>query len=295
MTMTSLFSYQISGVTEYTMLLCLDVGNTHIFGGLFADAHSPLTFPFRYPSRSSYTSDELGIFLKAYLREMGVLPEQISAIAICSVVPSLDYSIRSAFVKYFNQEPFILDPKSQHVIGIQYDNPQEMGADRIANAIAARHLFPNQHCIIVDLGSATTFEVVSKKGVCLGGAILPGLQMQSRALNEYTAVLPPVRIQKMGAALGHDTQTNIQSGLYYGHLGAMQAIIQSIVEKAFENEPAVILGTGGFASLYEQSNIFSELIPDLVLQGLKKAYFASLLKGKKEMTESVTNKIRTPA
>lgn len=254
------------------MLLCLDVGNTHIYGGLFAHAKSPLKFPFRYPSRTSFTSDELGLFLKTYLREMGILPDQITDIAICSVVPSLDYSIRSAFLKYFGKDPFILDPISQKVIRIQYDNPQEMGADRIANAIAARHLFPKQHCIIVDLGSATTFEVVSNQGVCLGGAIIPGLQMQMRALNEYTANLPPVRIQKMPSALGHATQANIQSGLYHGHLGAIQAIIRSIKDSQFPEQSPVILGTGGFASLYEQSGIFSVIIADLVLQGLQHAY-----------------------
>lgn len=263
------------------MLLCLDVGNTHIYGGIFTDAHSALKFPFRYPSRSSVTSDELGIFLKTYLREMGIALKEMTDIAICSVVPSLDYSIRSAFVKYFGRDPFILDPMNQQVISIQYDNPQEMGADRIANAIGARHLYPSQHCIIVDLGSATTFEVLSKSGICLGGAILPGLQMQMRALNENTANLPPVRIQKMISALGHSTTTNIQSGLYFGHLGAIQAIVESIIEKHFIDSRPVILGTGGFSSLYEQAGIFSQLVPDLVLQGLRYAYLSRVEKKKR--------------
>ena len=238
------------------MLLCLDVGNTHIYGGIFTGSQHALKFPFRYPSRSSFTSDEIGIFLKTYLREMGIDQDQITDVAICSVVPSVDYSIRSAFLKYFGRDPFILDPNKQQVLTIQYDNPQEMGADRIANAIAARHLYPSQHCIIVDLGSATTFEVVSKNGICLGGAILPGLQMQMRALNENTANLPPVRIERMQSALGHSTTTNIQSGLYFGHLGAIQAILKSIIETQFTDSQPIILGTGGFSSLYEKSGVF---------------------------------------
>lgn len=254
------------------MLLCLDVGNSHIYGGIFTGSHPALKFPFRYPSRSSFTSDEIGIFLKTYLREMGIAQDDITDVALCSVVPSVDYSIRSAFLKYFGRDPFILDPNKQQVLTIHYDNPQEMGADRIANAIGARHLYPSQHCIIVDLGSATTFEVVSKTGVCLGGAIIPGLQMQMRALNENTANLPPVRIQKMRSALGHSTATNIQSGLYFGHLGAIQTILASIIESQFTDSSPVIIGTGGFSSLYEQAGIFSTIVPDLVLQGLRYAY-----------------------
>lgn len=256
------------------MLLCLDVGNTHIYGGIFTETQNALKFPFRYPSRSSFTSDELGIFLKTYLREMGIAQNAITDVAICSVVPSLDYSIRSAFVKYFDRDPYILDPNKQQVLSIQYDNPQEMGADRIANAIGARHLYPAQHCIIVDLGSATTFEVISKTGTCLGGAILPGLQMQMRALNDHTANLPPVRIQKMQLALGHSTTTNIQSGLYFGHLGAIQGILQNMIETQFADSRPVVIGTGGFASLYEQAGIFNTIIPDLVLQGLRFAYMS---------------------
>jgi type III pantothenate kinase len=130
----------------------------------------------------------------------------------------------------------------------------------------------------VDLGSATTFEVVSNTGICLGGAILPGLQMQMRALNKNTANLPPVRIQKMTSALGHSTTTNIQSGLYFGHLGAIQAILKSIIETQFADNHPVILGTGGFSSLYEQAGIFSIIVPDLVLQGLRFAYTSAAKK-----------------
>lgn len=251
------------------MLLCLDVGNSHIYGGVFAGEH--LAFQFRYPSKNYCTSDELGIFLKTYLREMNIPLEEIQAVAFCSVVPSLDYSIRSAFIKYFALEPFILQAGVKTGLQIKYKNPTEVGSDRIANAIGAFHIFPQKNIIIVDLGSATTFEVISAEGAFLGGAIIPGLQMQMRALSEYTANLPPVRILKPQQTLGQSTTTNIQSGLYFGHKGAIHEIIRSISEKMFSEEP-VIIGTGGFAHLFEEEKIFAAICPDLVLQGLRIAY-----------------------
>lgn len=252
------------------MLLCLDVGNSHIYGGIFKNTE--LSYQFRYPSKAGCTSDELGIFLKTYLREMLIDPKEITQIAYCSVVPSLDYSLRSAIVKYFGIDPFVLQAGVKTGLAIKYKNPTEVGPDRIASAIAASHSFPKKNIIIVDLGSATTFEVISKNGAFLGGAILPGLQMQMRALNDFTANLPPVRILKPHQVIGQSTTHNIQSGLYFGHAGAIKSIIASIVQEAFENVPPVVIGTGGFAHLYEQEGLFSTIFPDLVLQGLRLAY-----------------------
>ncbi|MBS0287916.1 MAG: type III pantothenate kinase [Proteobacteria bacterium] len=255
------------------MLMCLDVGNTHIYGGIFNQEQ--LAFQFRYPSKSCCTSDELGIFLKNYLREIGLGTEKIKHVAYCSVVPSLDYSIRSAFVKYFNIDPFVLQAGVKTGLQIKYKNPNEVGADRIANAIAAFHHYPQKNIIIVDLGTATSFEVISAQGAFLGGAIIPGLQMQMRALNEKTANLPPVRILKPGVALGQSTAANIQSGLYFGQRGAIKEIIQSISKEMF-NEPPVVIGTGGFAHLFEEDNIFDVILSDLVLKGLQIAYSKNL-------------------
>ncbi len=252
------------------MLLCLDVGNTHIYGGLFQGEQ--LSHQFRYPSKSCCTSDELGIFLKNYLREIGVGPDKITKVSYCSVVPSLDYSIRSAFVKYFGIDPFVLQAGVKTGLQIKYKNPTEVGADRIANAIAAFHLFPQKNIIIVDLGTATSFEVIAANGSFLGGAIIPGLQMQMRALNEKTANLPPVRILRPGQALGQSTAANIQSGLYYGQRGAIRELISTISAEMFAGSPPVVIGTGGFAHIFEEDNLFSEIFPDLVLQGLRIAY-----------------------
>lgn len=252
------------------MLLCLDVGNTHIYGGIFDQ--SQLAFQFRYPSKSCCTSDELGIFLKNYLKEIGLGPEKIKHVSYCSVVPSLDYSIRSAFVKYFNIDPFVLQAGVKTGLQIKYKNPGEVGADRIANAIAASSQYSQKNIIIVDLGTATSFEVISSSGAFLGGAIIPGLQMQMRALNEKTANLPPVRILKPAAALGQSTAANIQSGLYFGQRGAIREIISTISQEMFKGEPHVVIGTGGFAHLFEEDNLFDVIFPDLVLQGLRIAY-----------------------
>ncbi len=252
------------------MLLCLDVGNSHIYGGLFKEGS--LFLQFRYPSKNSCTSDEIGIFLKNYLREMEISPDAIQSVAYCSVVPSLDYSIRSAFVKYFSIEPFVLQAGVKTGLKIKYKNPTEVGTDRVANAIAAAHLFENQNIIIADLGTATTFEAITHEGEFLGGTILPGLQMQVRSLHEYTSNLPPVRIIKPNTALGQSTSANIQSGLYFGHKGAIKEMLQEFTHSLFGNVPPVVIGTGGFAYLYEEENLFTTIIPDLVLQGLRIAY-----------------------
>lgn len=252
------------------MRLCLDIGNTHIYGGLFEGER--LSHPFRYPSKGSCTSDEIGIFLKNYLRELDIHPDKIKEVAYCSVVPSLDYSIRSAFIKYFSLEPFVLQAGVKTGLQIKYKNPTEVGPDRIANAIAAYHHFPKKNIIIVDLGSATTFEAISANGAFLGGAIIPGLQMQMRALNEYTANLPPVRILKVNAAIGQSTTSNIQSGLYYGQRGAIREILGAITEETFHNEAPVVIGTGGFAQIFESDQLFDAIFPDLVLHGLRIAY-----------------------
>ncbi|MCS5711228.1 type III pantothenate kinase [Candidatus Berkiella aquae] len=252
------------------MLLCLDIGNSHIYGGIFQGEQ--LSFQFRYPSTNRCTSDELGLFLKTYLREMQIPIEQIAAVAYCSVVPSLDYSVRSAFVKYFSKEPFVLQAGVKTGLQIKYKNPTEVGADRIANAIAAHHLFPQKNIIIVDLGTATNFEVISANGSFLGGAIMPGLQMQMRALNEHTANLPPVRIVKTTTALGQTTTANIQAGLYYGHRGAIREILAAISLEMFPDSPPIVVGTGGFSQLFENDQLFDAIFSDLVLQGLRIAY-----------------------
>lgn len=255
------------------MILCLDIGNTHIFGGLFAN--DKLQFQFRYPSSSPCTSDQLGIFFKTVLRENEVEPQAIKNVAICSVVPSLNYSIRSAFLKYFSLDPFFLQYSNALDLHIEYENPQEVGADRISNAIAATHKYPEQDLIVIDLGTATTYDAISANKAYLGGVITPGVYISMKALYENTAKLSAVNIIKPDAVIGQTTTANIQSGLYYSHLGAAREIINRITEKIFHGKQATIIGTGGFAYLFEDEKIFSAIIPELVLNGLYIAAKAS--------------------
>jgi len=249
------------------MILCLDVGNSHIFGGVFE--REKLLLQFRYPSDLQCTSDQLGVFFKGILRENQLDPAKIKQIAVCSVVPGLDYSLRSSLIKYFGIEPFFLKSGVKTGLKIQYKNTHEVGADRIADGIAAMKQFPDKNLIVIDLGTATTFDIISHDRAYLGGVIIPGIQIAMKALNENTAKLPPVNIVKPPGVLGQSTVSNIQSGLYYGHLGAMREIIHLITVERFNGEKPIVIGTGGFAYLFEGDGLFNVIIQDLVLQGLR--------------------------
>lgn len=249
------------------MILCLDVGNSQIYGGVFTQ--DTIQLRFRLTTQSGNTSDQFGIFLKSVLRENNINPEVIKKIAICSVVPHIDYSLRSACLKYFDIEPFILQAGVKTGLKIKYRNPLEVGADRIANAIAAAQKFPDKNIIVVDLGTATTFCAVSSKKEYLGGVILTGMRLAMEALQNNTAKLFSVEIVTPAATLGRSTAESIQSGLFYGQLGAIREIIQRLNKEAFAGQTAKIIGTGGFAHLFEKEKLFTAIVPDLVLDGLR--------------------------
>lgn len=248
------------------MILALDVGNTQIYAGLFD--RDKMLVSFRKNSKSGASSDETGIFLRSALRENGFDPAQVKQIAICSVVPEVIYSLRGACMKYFNINPFILQAGVKTGLKVKYRNPLEVGADRIANSIAATHLYPQRNLIIVDLGTATTFCVVTKDKEYLGGSIVAGLRLCMEALESKTAKLPSVEIVSTHEALGRSTVESIQSGLFYSHLGAMREIINRLTRECFHDEKPMIVGTGGFAYLFEKEKIFDEIMPDLVLKGM---------------------------
>lgn len=248
------------------MMLSIDVGNSHIYGGVFSG--DDISLRFRHTS-SNCTSDELGIFLKTVLRENQCDPAAISSIGICSVVPQLDYSLRSACIKYFALEPFFLQAGVKTGLNIKYRNPVDVGADRIANAIAATHRFAGKNLIIIDFGTATTFCAINTKKAYLGGAILPGVRLAVDALSNNTAKLPAVDIVKVEQAIGRSTIESIQSGVFYGALGACRELIQRIKNEAFAGEEVLVLATGGFASLFDKHDLYDHLLPDLVLQGIR--------------------------
>lgn len=252
------------------MLLCLDIGNTHILGGIFDQQR--LVARFRYATDLIGTADQFGIFLIQFLQAQQITKEQIKAVAVCSVVPSCDYTIRHTFSLYFQCDYFVLQSGVKTGLNIKYKNPNEVGADRIANAIGAMDAFPNRNIIIVDMGTATTVCAITDKRDYLGGAILPGLRLGMEALKANTAKLKEVDIEVPTAYVGRTTRESMQSGLYYGQLGALKEIIQGYKSDAFANKPVTVIGTGGFSQLYRDRSLFDVILPDLVLQGLYKAY-----------------------
>ena len=248
------------------MLLCLDVGNTQIFGGVFEEEQ--IVLQFRKSSRLSSSSDEIGIFLREVLRENKINPESITDIAMCSVVPDVVYSIRNGCIKYFGIDPFILQAGVKTGLKIKYLNPLEVGSDRIANAIAAIHLHPNKNIVVIDFGTATTFDVISKEKEYLGGAIVPGIRISMEALESKTAKLPAVEIAVPENAIGKTTKDSIQAGLFYGHIGTTKEIISRITKEAFRGIKPFVIGTGGFANMFSDTGLFDTINPELVLKGI---------------------------
>ncbi|HFC29818.1 MAG TPA: type III pantothenate kinase [Oceanospirillales bacterium] len=248
------------------MILCLDIGNSHMHGGVFVQ--DQLQFQFRKASKTGSSSDEFGVFLRSVLRENGIEPKEIKSIALCTVVPEVLYTIAAACQKYFAIEPFILQAGVKTGLQIDYKNPQEVGADRIANAIAVTHLYPEQDVIVIDLGTATTFCAISAQKRYLGGVILPGLKMSMTALAAGASKLGSVEIIEKSETLGKTTTDSIQSGLFYGSLGAIKEIINNLEQQTFKGRKPLIIGTGGFTSIYRNTTIFDEIIADLVLKGL---------------------------
>jgi type III pantothenate kinase len=251
------------------MIVCLDVGNTHIFGGVFAD--DKLIFSFRHVTDKGSTSDQIGVFLKNLLRENNIAYNEIKQIGISSVVPSVDYSLRAACKKYFNIEPFILRSETKTAISLKNLQHNETGADLIAGAIAASHYYPNKNLIVIDLGTASTITAIAKNKEFLGVSILSGLKISMTSLSNNTAKLFPVEIQKPEKITGRFTTEALQSGLYYGHLGAIKEITTRIIQEVFNTEKPLLIATGGFASLFAKENIFDVIVPDLVLHGIRLA------------------------
>jgi type III pantothenate kinase len=251
------------------MLLCLDIGNTQIHGGVYDG--EILRCQFRKSTQPLGSSDELGIFLTAALRAQEVDPRRISQVAICSVVPAALHSARNASLRYFQREPFVLQAGVKTGLKVRYVNPQEVGADRIAGSIAAMRRRPGRDLIVVDCGTATTFDVVTAGGDYLGGVILPGLGVSAEALASHTAKLPRVEIARPAAVLGRTTVESIQSGLYHGHVGAIRHIVAELKREALISAPTHVIGTGGLARMFEGERLFDEVVPELVLWGLKHA------------------------
>ena len=248
------------------MLLCLDVGNTHILGGVFQE--DKIILRFRYSTPQLGTSDQFGIFLRNILQFNGLDASTVTAVSMSSVVPACNYTINHAISQYFDVTVFNLQAGVRTGLNIKYKNTAEVGSDRIANAIGAVNAFPDKNLIIIDVGTATTFCAVNKKRDYLGGVILAGMRLSMEALSSNTAKLMEVDIKVPPACLGQTTRESLQRGLYFGHLGALQEIMNRIQLEEFGGQRPKVIATGGFASLFNGTGLFDQVMQDLVLHGL---------------------------
>ena len=249
-------------------MLCLDIGNSEIYGGYYDG--SKISHNFRITTKLGWSSDQFGIFFRSFFREQNIDYKLIKKIVICSVVPSINYSIKHACIKYFGIEPFFVQigVKTGLVVN-RYKNPHELGSDIIAGCVAATNIFPSEDLIIADLGTATTIAVTNSKKEFFGGIIMPGIKTQANSLSISAEKLSSIDIEVPKTTLGKDTNHAILSGLYYGHLASISYLAKELASEAFGAKKSFkIIGTGGFSSLYKEANLFDLIESNLVLQGI---------------------------
>ncbi len=250
------------------MKLCLDFGNSQLLGGFVKGRE--ILFRFRKDMSKSISSDEMGIFLREVIRENGYEPSTVKKIVFCSVTPEVNHAVKNSCQNYFQITPLALEPGVKTGLQIKYANPAEVGADRIAGALGASQAYPEANIIIVDMGTATTFDVLTKRKEYLGGVITPGMSIAMQSLEQHTAKLPKVEIVRPRCVCGKSTVQSIQAGLYFGNLGAIREICGEIAKSCFADEEVLILGTGGFSGLFADEGVFDRVNKDLVLEGLIK-------------------------
>ena len=250
------------------MLLAIDVGNTNTVLGLYRlDGDKPeLAAHWRVTTHRAQTADEYGVLFVNLFKMNGMAPSQVSYIIISSVVPPIDSTLREVCENYFHTQPLFVEPGIKTGMPVLVDTPSELGAERLVNAIAAFERYGGP-CVVVDFGTATTFDVISAKGEYLGGAIAPGLGISAEALISRTARLSRVDIKRPAKVIGTNTVTHLQSGLYYGYIGLVDGILERIVAELGE-QPRVI-ATGGLArQISEDSRYIAEIDDMLTLDGL---------------------------
>jgi len=247
------------------MLLCINIGNTNIALGLWGK-DKWLAY-WRVRTVRDQMPDEYAILLKALLRESGYDWETIARAVIASVVPPLTPVFNELFQRYLGTEPLIVGPGVRTGLRIRIDNPVELGADLVADAVAAYHHFRSA-CIIVDFGTATTFSAVSKEGDFMGVAIAPGLGVAAEALSSHTAQLPRVSLVPPPAAIGKNTVHSMQSGLIFGYVGLVEGLIRRIRTEL--GGVAQVIATGGLSSvLAPLTSEINVVDPWLTLEGLR--------------------------
>jgi type III pantothenate kinase len=247
------------------MLLAVDVGNSHTVFGLFEGVR--LASDWRIATRRDATCDEMGVLLRSLFDGAGHDPGQVDGLIVSSVVPELDDVLRLTGRRYLNCDPVFVGPGIKTGMPILYENPHEVGADRIVNAVAAleRHGAP---VIVLDFGTATTFDVIGPKGAYQGGVIAPGLGVSAEALFEKAARLHHVDIRRTEHVIGRNTEQSVRSGLFHGYCALVEGLVRRIRDELGHEAPVV--ATGGLAPVFEpELGFLAEVDLGLTLEGLR--------------------------
>ncbi len=251
------------------MLLAIDVGNTNTVFAVF-DADK-VVGQWRISTDARRTADEYGVWLLQLMERAKITPSGVKAAVVGSVVPQLLFDLRQLCRKYFSSELMVVGaPGINPGIPVKIDRPGEVGADRVVNSVAAWKMYKTA-CIIVDFGTATTFDVLSGKGEYVGGVIAPGINLSLDALHTAAAKLPNVAIQPPERVVGTNTVAAMQSGIYYGYVGLIEGIVARIREE--QGIKMKVIATGGLAPLYAKATpIIEHLEPDLTIMGLQEIF-----------------------
>lgn len=267
--MTAFALKELINIGGVAMLLAIDIGNTNMEFGVFDG--SKMVASFRLGTNRDITSDEVGLFSSQFFLNNNIDRTDIDDIIIASVVPQVMYSVSNAVKKYFNNKTplIVMDNVKLDIINL-YDNPEDVGADRLVASIAAHQKYGGP-LIVVDFGTATTFDVIGKSGEYLGGAIYPGIKISMDALFSKTAKLPRVELVRPEHVIGRNTIVSLQSGIVNGYVGAITHIISLIREEL--GADARVIATGGLAKLIgNASDIFESIDRSLILDGLRIIY-----------------------
>ena len=251
------------------MILTLDVGNTNMTGGVFKGEDILATF--RITTKMPRTSDEYGMLLCNLLQQNKINVEEIKDAIICSVVPDVMHSLASAMIKYLNIKPIIVGPEIDTGIKISLPNPKQVGADRIVDAVAAYELYGGP-VLVMDYGTATTYDLVTADGTFVGGITAPGIAISAKALWEDAAKLPKIEIAKPENVIGTDTITSMQSGLVYGQIGQAEYLIKKVKEESGLNNIKVV-ATGGLGRIIAEATDAIDIYDaNLTLKGIYLIY-----------------------